>query len=360
MALSAGDIAIIGVNTDGDDSFSFVALANIAPGETIFFTDNAYVSDLDGMGNPGLRGTEGTLQYTVPAAGLAAGQVVSFTGPAGTGDLPLATDPPTAGFSRAIFDPSGFSLTVAGDQILVFQGDVDFGGASISNTRYIYALQTNSTEFQSSLTNTTPNIANLSELPPGLTVGQTAVAVGVGAGDLDETDNAVYDTSSAITSGTRGQLLSALSTVSNWTQDNDPLTLPPGPLTAVLPDLAIAGTTATANEGNTGGPTNLTFTVTRTGADTSSTARVAYAVTGSGANAATADDFVGSVLPSGTVEFPANSTSQTITIPVQVDTAIEPDEGFTVTLSNAFGNAQLGATTAATGTITNDDFPPPP
>jgi hypothetical protein len=53
--------------------------------------------------------------------------------------------------------------------------------------------------------------------------------------------------------------------------------------------------------------------------------------------------------------FAAGETSKTLTIYVSGDLAIEADEGFTVTLSNASGNAQI-TTAAATGTIQNDDF----
>ena len=95
--------------------------------------------------------------------------------------------------------------------------------------------------------------------------------------------------------------------------------------------LSIAATSAVKAEGNAGS-TAFTFTVTRSG-DTSGVSSVNYAVTGSGANPANAADFAGSVLPSGTVNFAATQTSQVVTINVNGDTALEPDEGFTVTLS---------------------------
>ena len=78
-----------------------------------------------------------------------------------------------------------------------------------------------------------------------------------------------------------------------------------------------------------------------------------WAVTGSGTNAASASDFTGGILPSGTVSFAAGETSKTVTVNVAGDTTVEPDEGFTVTLSSPTG-ATLG-TASATGTIRNDD-----
>ncbi|MBA4449910.1 hypothetical protein FHK94_09645, partial [Cylindrospermopsis raciborskii CS-506_D] len=114
------------------------------------------------------------------------------------------------------------------------------------------------------------------------------------------------------------------------------------------PTLAIASTNATQTEGNSG-TKSFTFTVTRTG-DTTNSSSANWAVTGSGTNPADATDFVGT---SGTVNFAAGETSKTITVNVSGDTTVEPDEGFTVTLSNPT-NATI-STGTATGTIQNDD-----
>ena len=77
-------------------------------------------------------------------------------------------------------------------------------------------------------------------------------------------------------------------------------------------------------------------------------------MTGSGANPATAADFTGGVFPTGTVSFAAGETSKTITVNVAGDTAVEPTEGFTLTLSNPSAGTTIGTATA-TGTILNDD-----
>lgn len=59
---------------------------------------------------------------------------------------------------------------------------------------------------------------------------------------------------------------------------------------------------------------------------------------------------------SGTVEFPAGTTSKTITVPITVENTFEPDETFFVNLSNPT-NATL-ADGVGQGTITNDDPQP--
>ena len=122
-----------------------------------------------------------------------------------------------------------------------------------------------------------------------------------------------------------------------------------------VPTVTIAATNVSQTEGNSGTKA-FTFTVTRDG-DTTSVSSAAWAVTGSGANAANAADF-GGTLPTGTVSFAAGqTTSEVITVNVSGDTTVEPDEGFTVTLSNPT-NATL-TTATATGTIQNDDVAVP-
>lgn len=57
---------------------------------------------------------------------------------------------------------------------------------------------------------------------------------------------------------------------------------------------------------------------------------------------------------SGTLTFLANDQSETIVVPVTVDALAEPDETFTVVLSNATNTTTISDGTAV-GTITNDD-----
>jgi len=120
----------------------------------------------------------------------------------------------------------------------------------------------------------------------------------------------------------------------------------------LLPALAISAASALNNEGDSGS-TSFTFTVTRSDS-TAGASSAAWAVIGSGANPSNADDFVGGVLPNGTVSFASGEVSKTITVAVRGDTVIEADENFTVTLSSPV-NARLAAATAS-GIIRNDDY----
>jgi Domain of unknown function (DUF4082)/Calx-beta domain len=139
-------------------------------------------------------------------------------------------------------------------------------------------------------------------------------------------------------------------------QDSNAPTTPwPGPPSNGA-TLSIAALSADKAEGQSGS-TAFTFTVTR-GGDTSIATRASWAVAGSGASPATGADFAGAALPSGTVSFAAGETSKTITVNVAGDTAVEPDQGFTVTLSNPAASTTIG-TASASGTIRNDDASQP-
>lgn len=198
-SLSAGDIAIIGVNSDNPDDFSFVLLVDIDAGTEIRFTDSGVLSD------GSFRANEGAVKYTAPSA-LTAGTVINFV----NNNVDFTAD------NDAGVGTSGFSLSSSGDQIIAFQG-------LSTNPTFLFALLTNSTEFQADATS-----SNTSALPPALVVGTSAVAVGAGAGPTQEVDNAVYR---GPVTGTPTELLAAISDASNWTGDNSALTLPTAPFT---------------------------------------------------------------------------------------------------------------------------------
>ena len=61
---------------------------------------------------------------------------------------------------------------------------------------------------------------------------------------------------------------------------------------------------------------------------------------------------------SGTVTFAPGVTSQTVTVQVNGDTTVEPNETFNVNLSGATGNATI-TDAQGVGTIVNDDLPAP-
>ncbi|NBQ41532.1 MAG: hypothetical protein EBU23_02900, partial [Mycobacteriaceae bacterium] len=126
------------------------------------------------------------------------------------------------------------------------------------------------------------------------------------------------------------------SAIANAGTTTPPVVTPP---TVSIANVSVA-------EGNSG-TSAARFTVSLSKASTS-TVTVGYATANGTATAG--QDYTAA---SGTLTFAPGVTSQQVSVSVIGDATVEPDETFTVTLSNPTG-ATL-ATAAATGTITNDD-----
>lgn len=97
----------------------------------------------------------------------------------------------------------------------------------------------------------------------------------------------------------------------------------------------------------------VSFTVTRSG-DVSTTQSVSYASAGGTATSGT--DFTA---VNGSLTFGIGVATQPINVATIQDTAVEGNEAFTVTLSNATGGATIVGGTG-TGTIVDDDTASPP
>ncbi len=141
-------------------------------------------------------------------------------------------------------------------------------------------------------------------------------------------------------------------TLAGWTATGTILNddAPTGDAATTLDIAPEAGTVAGGDEG-----APLTFLVTRTG-DLGGSTTVAYTVAGTGPAPATADDFAGGTLPQGTVTFAPGQETARITLAVQPDGAVETDEMFTVTLTDATGGTIRMP--YAVGVIRNDDTVP--
>ncbi len=120
----------------------------------------------------------------------------------------------------------------------------------------------------------------------------------------------------------------------------------------IVPAVEIAITGASVKEGDSG-TTPLAFTVSLSAA-ASTEVTVAYATADGSARAGS--DYLAR---SGLLSFAPGETVKTITIDVLGDTLVEPDETFSVFLTNASANARITAG-SATGTILNDDQAPAP
>ena len=111
--------------------------------------------------------------------------------------------------------------------------------------------------------------------------------------------------------------------------------------------LSISAVSPSVSEGSGGGTTPASFTVSRSGS-TSNSASVQWAMQPGSADVS---DFSGST--SGSISFAAGEISKTITLNINGDNIAEPDETFSVLLSNPTG-ATLASSNASM-TIVNDD-----
>ena len=116
---------------------------------------------------------------------------------------------------------------------------------------------------------------------------------------------------------------------------------------AAAPTMPTFGITdASAAEGD-----DITFTVTLNPA-AGAAATVAWATSVETGDTAVQADFTAGM---GTLNFGVGDTSKTFTVATVEDTAVEPGETFTVTLSSASSGTALPSDATATGTVVNDD-----
>lgn len=113
-------------------------------------------------------------------------------------------------------------------------------------------------------------------------------------------------------------------------------------------NIAFSPNSYSQNEGDGPTPSQVTLTVTRSSGLCTTT--VGYATVAGSASAGT--DYV--AVPNGLVTFLAGETSKTFAIDIVGDTVTEPNESFTLTLSNAVNGTITGGT--ATVNILNDDI----
>ncbi len=175
--LSPGDIAFIGFNSDDPDGFSVIALATIASGTSVNFTDNGWES------NNTLTTNEGHIIWTAPLAGISFGDIITFNYESGW----------SSSIGSVTSGGGTFSLSASGDQILSYQVP--------SDTTFIAAIHFNGDGWELDATDT-----QTSKLPSGLTNNTDALSIG-------EADNAVFV---GKLTGTQSELLSKINNPDNW------------------------------------------------------------------------------------------------------------------------------------------------
>jgi hypothetical protein len=190
---SAGDVALTGMTADDPDSFRFVVLreGGLPAGTQLRFTDSGW-SETSGA----FRNGEGTLLYTVPLSGLAAGTHVLWSGET-SGDWELIS--------------GSVALSVSGDQLFVYTHPVAAVGSSLdtATVSLLFAV-----DFKGANTgwDAGAESSTTSSEPLALTQHSPPLALA-----LTHKDNYAY---SGATTGTAAELLLSISTPAYWTGDN--------------------------------------------------------------------------------------------------------------------------------------------
>lgn len=201
--LAPGDIVFTQLNMEGtnEDAFAFVLLTSVEPGTVVRITDKEYVS---GMGFT--EESEGIITITFNQAY-----------PCGTEVLITDSDPANDQYVFAASETgiqvdqntaNSFQLSTAGETMVMFQGDDLVNPCA---TCFITALANTGVEFGGTATGS-------GDLPPGLTVGTSAMAMTSGPGG-DEWDNIKYNCST--TQADPADLRPAILNPVSWTTDND-------------------------------------------------------------------------------------------------------------------------------------------
>ena len=310
------------------------------------------------------------------------GGVVTFTPPASGASAALAT--PTATVANGVAQttatanatPGTYAVTAAtrGAPQTATYNLTNLTGANVSGT--MTATVGDGVSYTVVLTNTgdTAQADNAGNefalvLPTGVVLAQVLATSGTPGDNSTNTarwdggipaGGAVTITINCTFTAPAGTVISAQGTIGFDADGNgsnestaltdDPATEPrPDPTVFVVPPPALSITGVTLAEGDNG-TTAFSFTVILAYASTQTVTVNAATADGT---AAAGTDYVGGTQ---TVTFLPGFTTQTVTVLVNGDTTGEPDETFTVTLSDPVG-ATIGSATN-TGTITNDDPPP--
>lgn len=198
-ALSAGDIAFIGMNHDGNDDYAFILLKDVDAATTINFTDCGWTGSSFNCGAGDANGWTWTAGST-----LTCGTVVTID--------------PIVSASHGSVSGSFALLSSIGDQILAYQGPA-------GSPTFISAIHSNEISGTTdanwnggSTTNST------SAIPTGLTNGVNAIRLHIGG---TESDNWQYNC--AVTSGDAATISAAVNNINNWVNNNDAAYVPVAP-----------------------------------------------------------------------------------------------------------------------------------
>lgn len=198
-ALIAGDVAIVGFQASGvtTDSVSFVTFVDLAPGTTLYFTDNGWtgtafrgVSATDGDGN------ENLMRFTVVNTIVAGTIIGSRTSSADYAwALSGLVGPGTSAYAQ-------LSLASTGEQVTIVES-TNPSNPIFSDFTALYNFD-NTSAYEAATSSATGSLA------PGLVQGTSAVL-------LTSPANSALFNLNTLASGTQAEWLAAIGNAANWT-----------------------------------------------------------------------------------------------------------------------------------------------
>ncbi|MEA3495203.1 MAG: hypothetical protein U9R42_04120, partial [Bacteroidota bacterium] len=188
---SAGDIAFIGWNSDGDEDILFVTFVDISAGTKIYFRDEEY--DNGWASSTG----EGTISWTAPSGGISAGTVVQIYDCA-------VSDPavPTSSVGTMSKDNAGFNIKNDNDAVYAYTAN---GGYNTGPFTFLAAFINRAAGYDTT--------------SYGVLMG-TNLTDNTDAWSWGSDDNWKYDRS--VTSGSVSTIKTALQSSANWNSQNSP------------------------------------------------------------------------------------------------------------------------------------------
>jgi predicted extracellular nuclease len=328
MAVNAGDIAFVGVNAVDPDQFAILALNAIAAGDSFYVTDGG-ITGVSGAASAYFRATEGFIQYTAPAGGIAAGTVILINAGGGSAPSVSLNGGGSAGSVTLLLNSSNatnnFSFSTSGDSLTAYRVS---SGTHLTGTPILIAFIGFGVTPYGSGNASNSNI-------PTINNGQV-----LNVGNLD---NAIFTNAASVHS----QPISALSSAANFTARNttqvDLATLSSAP---AAPTVSLSLSSSTGSET---GQTIITVTATASSA-VAGNQTVSLAVTGSGISPG---DYS---LSNSTITIASGSTSGSVTFTVLDDALVEGTETATLTLSNPSTGISLSSSISQTILISDNEF----
>ncbi len=292
--LSAGDIAFVGLNSDGYDDFSFLLLKDIMAGTSIFITDKGW-DDTTGFHDESPDGYWIWSTSTAQSAGTVvhiktANVDSSFSNDGSSLTTSLGTITRGDGY-----DWDDIILSYMGDQLFIYQG-------SESSPTFITGIHWNVEDgTTASNWDDIADTVKVSELPDQLTNGVNAIWVynlaGTTAADKEK-DNFIYNCSTI--SGTPSELRAAINNISNWNVDpsgTTPYDQSPFPASFTVTVPAVpAVTSISPSSGPEAGGTSVTIT----GTDLAGASAVKFGVTDAASYTVNGDTQITATAPAGT------------------------------------------------------------